>query len=74
MSDMNYEKKYVKNILGRFKTIIGDKHRCISITNWSNGEGFDITITEATSEQIISMTYDSWVALKKTMKEHLKGE
>ena len=39
----------------------------IEVTEWNNGEGFDITIN-ATTEQNVSVTYGQFDAIKKLIK------
>jgi hypothetical protein len=64
----------VSNTDGEYTTIFDtafEKQNHISITNWINGEGFDINIYDDTQEQMFSLSYESWKALKKVMKAHL---
>jgi hypothetical protein len=42
----------------------------IEITEWSNGEGFDINVSaKGTGNQIIQLTWGEFKALKKLVKE-----
>ena len=73
MNDVQIEEHQVKNTLGQYNTIIGKKPAYISITNWHNGEGWDVSIYDGDHNQIFTLDIDSWNALKKTMKKHLSG-
>jgi len=46
----------------------------IEVTEWTNGEGFDITISDKSGDRITSMTYGEYKALKKVIKFLNKGE
>lgn len=46
----------------------------IEVTEWTNGEGFDITISNKSGEKLTSMTYGEYKALKKVIKFLNKGE
>ena len=40
----------------------------IEVTEWTNGEGFDINIYNKGGDRITSMTYGEYKALKKIIK------
>ncbi len=40
----------------------------IEVAEWTNGEGFDITISNKSGEKLTSMTYGEYKALKKVIK------
>ena len=46
----------------------------IEVTEWTNGEGFDITISNKSGEKLTSMTHGEYKALKKVIKFLNKGE
>lgn len=45
-----------------------DSHDFIEVTEWSNGEGYDVTIN-ASLQQTFSITYGQLKALRKLVKE-----
>jgi hypothetical protein len=47
--------------------ILSDEHDYIEVTNWENGEGFDVDIYGKTSEKF-QLTYGQYKALKKLVK------
>lgn len=47
---------------------LSGEHDFIEVTEWSNGEGFDITIHDKMGDRITSMTYGEYKALKKIIK------
>jgi hypothetical protein len=46
-----------------------DSHDFIEVTEWSNGEGYDVTINASTQQQTFSITYGQLKALRKLVKE-----
>lgn len=44
-------------------------HDFIEVTEWSNGEGYDVTINAATQQQTFSITYGQLKALRRLVKE-----
>lgn len=54
---------------------LAKEHDFIEVTEWNNGEGWDVTIN-TTSEQNISITYGQFNAIKKLIKflENNHGE
>ena len=46
---------------------LAKEHDFVEVTEWNNGEGFDITIN-ATTEQNVSVTYGQFDAIKKLIK------
>ncbi len=64
----------VKQTIGAYEAILGDKNAYASVTSWANGEGFDVEINEKGVEAFFHLTHDGWQALKKAMKAHLAGE
>ena len=46
---------------------LSKEHDFVEVTEWHNGEGFDITIN-ATTEQNVSVTYGQFDAIKKLIK------
>lgn len=57
----NVEISDVKNTIISFKDI-GMKDCYVSVTEWANGEGFDIEVNDG-STQTISLHYDSFYAI-----------
>ena len=46
-----------------------DSHDFIEVTEWSNGEGYDVTINASTQQQTFSITYGQLKALRRLVKE-----
>lgn len=44
---------------------LADKHDFIEVTEWKNGEGYDITLSDS---QVISITAGQFNAIKKLIK------
>lgn len=40
----------------------------MEVTEWSNGEGFDLNISDKSGDRTISMTFGDFDALKKSIK------
>ena len=40
------------------------EHDFAEICEWSNGEGFDVTVNSVSDEQRFSLTYGQWEALQ----------
>lgn len=40
----------------------------IEVTEWSNGEGIDLNISDSSGDRTISMTFGQFKALKKAIK------
>jgi hypothetical protein len=40
----------------------------IEVTEWSNGEGIDVHISDSSGDRMISMTFGQFKALKKAIK------
>ena len=47
---------------------LAKQHAFIEVTEWTNGEGWDITISSE-SEQHITLTYGQFDAIKKLIKQ-----
>ena len=45
----------------------------IEVTEWSNGEGYDVTISNSYKQESFSIHYAEWKVLKKLIK-HLEEE
>ena len=46
-----------------------DSHDFMEVTEWTNGEGYDVCINAIGSNQIFSITWGQVKALKKLIKE-----
>ena len=44
-------------------------HDFIEVTEWTNGEGYDVCINASTQQQVFSITYGQLKALRKLVKE-----
>jgi hypothetical protein len=44
-------------------------HDFIEVTEWTNGEGYDVCINASTQQQTFSITYGQLKALRKLVKE-----
>jgi len=40
----------------------------IEVTEWSNGEGYDVTIATSAKQESFSLHFTEWKALKKLIK------
>lgn len=40
----------------------------IEVTEWSNGEGYDVTIATSSKQESFSLHFTEWKALKKLIK------
>ena len=45
-----------------------DSHDFMEVTEWSNGEGYDITINASNQEQLFHLTWGQLKALKQLVK------
>jgi len=68
--NMNFEIYKREAIFAELKQFchLAKEHDFIEITEWNNGEGWDVTIN-TTSEQNISITYGQFDAIKKLIKQ-----
>ena len=46
------------------------KGQIVSVTDWPNGEGYDVDMNEKGCHSFFQMTLDQWRILKKVMKAH----
>jgi hypothetical protein len=46
-----------------------DSHDFMEVTEWTNGEGWDVVINASNTEQYFHLTYGQFKALKKLIKE-----
>lgn len=58
-----YERKSVMTELKKF-CVISKEHDFMEITEWANGEGFDVN----TSDKSFNLTFGEFKALKKLVK------
>jgi len=67
---MNFEIYKREAIFAELKQFchLSKEHDFIEVTEWNNGEGWDVTIN-TTSEQNISITYGQFDAIKKLIKQ-----
>ncbi len=62
------EVSHVKNVLVHFTGIVTGKHGYVSVTEWSNGEGWDVSISEPEgNEYYFAMSYEAWKALRRAV-------
>jgi hypothetical protein len=45
-----------------------NKHDFLEVTSWSNGEGYDIHISDVQGERMFNLTWGQYEALKKCIK------
>jgi hypothetical protein len=45
-----------------------DSHDFMEVTEWTNGEGYDVTISASNQEQMFNVTWGQLKALKKLIK------
>lgn len=62
-----YDRRSVFTELNDF-CYLSKENDFMEITEWKNGDGFDVTLS-ATHEQMFSLTYGQFKALKKLIKE-----
>jgi hypothetical protein len=53
---------------------LSDDDDYIEITEWKNGEGYDVNINTKSGDKTISLTYGQFKAMKKLIKLLDKGE
>jgi hypothetical protein len=46
-----------------------DSHDFMEVTEWSNSEGYDVTINASNQEQMFHLTWGQFKALKKLIKK-----
>jgi hypothetical protein len=51
-----------------------DNHDFLEVTEWSNGEGYDLHISDSLGERHIELTWGQYKALKKCIKAIDKSE
>jgi hypothetical protein len=70
VKNMNFEIYKREAIFAELKQFchLAKEHDFIEVTEWNNGEGWDVTIN-TTSEQNISITYGQFDAIKKLIKQ-----
>ena len=62
-------RKSVNDSLGKYDCLVNkDEHSFIEITEWVNGEGFDITIETKTRSKLISLTIGELEAINYLTK------
>jgi len=65
-----YTRKSIFDKLGKYCTYsVHREHDFIEITEWKNGEGFDVNISNVEGPKIIQLTYGELEAIKKLVKE-----
>ena len=73
--NIKVEKTQVRNFLGRYSDHL-DKEGHVSITEWPNGEGFDINIDCGKegygASGDLQITWAQWTVLAKLVKSLLK--
>lgn len=58
-----------------FAIASGKKHLFVEVTEWTNIEGYDITIEGSQGKRTLSLTYGEWEAIKEcinTIENHGK--
>lgn len=45
-----------------------DKGDFLEVTEWTNGEGYDIHISDTEGQRTFTLTWGQWEAMKKCMK------
>lgn len=63
-----YKRKAIFSYLKDF-CHLSDENSYMEVTEWKNGEGFDISIFDAMENRIFSMTYGQFDLLKKMVKK-----
>jgi len=63
-----YDRKAVFSELKEY-CIMAKDHDFIEITEWRNGEGFDINVSSSLGNQIISLTEGEFKLIKKMVKQ-----
>ena len=66
MTEKKYEINHRKSINTRLTNLYHNDSDFIEVTEWTNGEGYDITISD---KQQFSLHYTEWDILKKLIKK-----
>ena len=62
-------RKSVNDSLGKYDYLVNkDEHSFIEVTEWANGEGFDIVIETKTKSKLISLTIGELEAINYLTK------
>ena len=70
----SFETTQVKNTLHFFNDLCDEKASSVSITTWSNGDGFDIFYQSTVQDWIMPVSWDAWKNIKRTVKRHMSDE
>lgn len=65
---MQISDNIICNIIVEYESLFGDKDSFVSLTEWMNGEGFDVTTHERGCSCMFQLTWDQWEVLKKAVK------
>lgn len=52
-----------------YESTYGDKNAYVCVTEWANGEGVDVELSDRSMQALFQMTWEQWKVLKKAMKE-----
>jgi hypothetical protein len=66
MSKLNIEENQRRALMAQLDDPWHKDHDFIEVTAWSNGEGYDVTISE---KQTFSLHFTEWDVLKKLIKK-----
>ena len=69
----SYNRKAIFSELKKY-CHLSDEHDFIEVTQWNNGEGVDVHISNKGNNQKIEMTWGQWSLLKKMIKKLYKEE
>lgn len=67
--DINFRKSAFVELEGLCLMSNKDSHDFMEVTEWSNGEGYDVTINASNQEQMFHLTWGQFRALKKLIKK-----
>jgi hypothetical protein len=70
---VSMEHHRVRQTLGGYDSLHA-RHAHVAVTSWANGEGWDVEINENGVEAHFQLTLDGWLALRRTMCAHMRGE
>lgn len=66
-----YERKAVFSNLNEY-CYLSKEHDYIEITEWKNGEGFDVCISQSNGDDTFQLTFGQFDAIKKLLKQLFK--
>ena len=69
--DIKIEESRVRSVMASFDDLLQEGKRFVSVTEWANGEGFDVDIE---GHPMFTLTFSEADALRKVLGIHLGEE